>query len=386
MSNLDSWLDELRARHREWSPEELAEALAGPEPPLLLDVREPDEWSTGHVPGASHLPRGLLEVRCGEILPDRARRTVLYCAGGVRSLLAVESLARLGYEDLVSLRGGVAAWSRSGGELTTPRVLDSAQRARYARHLTIPEVGEEGQARLLAGRVALVGAGGLGSPAALYLAAAGVGQLTVIDDDRVEASNLQRQVLHDTPGVGRPKTESAADRLTALNPDVTVTPVTQRLVAANVEELLGGHDVVVDGADNFSTRYLVNDACVRLGLPAVHGSVHRFEGQVTVFWAGKGPCYRCLFPEPPPPGLAPSCAEAGVLGVVPGVVGLLQAVEVVKLLLDAGDALVGRLLTYEALQPAFTELKLRRDPECSHCAEGREFPGYQDLADHCGGG
>lgn len=356
---------------------------AGDRPPLLLDVREPDEWQAGHVPGAVHLSRGMLEMRIESIEPDRGRRILVYCAGGNRSLLAAESLARLGYGDVASVAGGFKRWKDEGRPQKIPAAFSADDRRRYARHLVIPEVGEEGQARLLASRVLLVGAGGLGSPAAFYLAAAGVGTISIVDDDVVDETNLQRQILHDTRRIGRPKVESAKETLLALNPGIRVIGIQERLSTANVERIFAGQDLVLDGCDNFATRYLVNDACVKLGLPNIHGSVYRFEGQATVFWPGRGPCYRCLYPEPPPPELAPNCAEAGVLGILPGVVGLLEAVEAVKILLGVGRPLVGRLLVYDALDASFTELTLRRDPDCKYCADGRVFPGYVDYENFC---
>lgn len=350
---------------------------------VVIDVREPDEWETGHVEGALHVPRGFLELRIEALVPARDARILLYCAGGNRSLLAAESLQRLGYGNVASVAGGFKRWKDEGRPFVVPASLSADDRRRYARHLVIPEVGEAGQARLLGSRVLLVGAGGLGSPAALYLAAAGVGTLTIVDDDVVDESNLQRQVLHDTRRLGVPKTESARERLGALNPGIRIEAVRERLTRENVDRLFAGQHVVLDGADNFATRYLVNDACVKHSLPNVHGSVFRFEGQCTVLWPGKGPCYRCLYPEPPPPELAPNCAEAGVLGVLPGVIGLLEAVEVLKILLGVGEPLVGRLLAYEALSATFVELKVRRDPECPVCAPGRPFPGYVDYESSC---
>ena len=391
-SSVKDLLTALRLTVPETDPAGAAQELGtGPAgvAPLLLDVREADEWQTGHVPGATHVPRGVLEMRIEGIEPDRSRRILLYCAGGNRSLLAAESLQRLGYANIASVAGGFARWKDEGRPVKAPVVLSPDDRRRYARHLSIPEVGEEGQARLLASKVVLVGAGGLGSPAAYYLAAAGVGTLTIVDDDVVDESNLQRQILHDTRSVGRPKVESARERLLALNPGITVHGLQERLAPGNVERVFAGHDVVLDGCDNFPTRYLVNDACVRLRIPNVHGSVYRFEGQATVFWPGKGPCYRCLYPEAPPPELAPSCAEAGVLGILPGLVGMLEAVETIKVLLGIGRTLTGRLLVIDALEASFTELKLRRDPACRWCADGAPFPGYEGAERSCaspGGG
>jgi molybdopterin/thiamine biosynthesis adenylyltransferase/rhodanese-related sulfurtransferase/molybdopterin converting factor small subunit len=354
---------------------------------VLIDVREPDEIAAGVAAGAQRIVRGFLELRVEETAPDFDTTVVLMCAGGTRSLFAAEDLRRLGYRDVRSLAGGFERWKKEGLPVDTPRVLTAQERERYGRHLSIPEVDEAGQGRLLQSRVLLVGAGGLGSPAALYLAAAGVGTLGLVDDDVVDRSNLQRQILHTDDRVGVDKVASARRTLQALNPGVDVVGYNERLDSSNVESIFAGWDVVVDGADNFPTRYLVNDACVKLALPNVHGSVFRFEGQATVFWPHReespGPCYRCLYPEPPPPELAPSCAEAGVLGVLPGVIGVVQAVETVKLLLDLGDPLVGRLLQYDALRGRFTELRLERDPGCAYCGDGASFPGYIDYEHFC---
>jgi molybdopterin/thiamine biosynthesis adenylyltransferase len=324
-------------------------------------------------------------MRIEAAVPDRKTPIVVYCAAGNRSLLAAESLQRLGYENVASLTGGFERWRSEGSAVAATRSLSDADRRRYSRHLLIPEVGEAGQFKLLDSKVLLVGAGGLGSPAAYYLAAAGVGTLGIVDNDTVDESNLQRQILHTADRLGVPKAESARRTLAALNPGIQVRPIEARLSSANVEEIFQGYDIVLDGSDNFPTRYLVNDACVLLGKPNVHGSVYRFEGQVTVFHPPHGPCYRCLFPEPPPAELAPSCAEAGVLGVLPGVVGLLEAVEVVKLVLGAGDSLVGRLIHYDALKAEFRTLKLRRDPRCAYCGDGVKFPGFVDYEEFCSG-
>ncbi|ROR34759.1 molybdopterin-synthase adenylyltransferase MoeB [Inmirania thermothiophila] len=379
-------LAELRARIPEVTPRE-ALALVERQGAVLVDVREPDEVAQGSPAGAARLGRGYLELRIEEVAPDPDRPVLTLCEGGIRSLFAAEDLMRLGYRDVRSVAGGFTRWKSEGLPFEIPPVLDAAARERYARHLLMPEVGEAGQLRLLGGRVLLVGAGGLGSPAAFYLAAAGVGTLGIVDHDVVDRSNLQRQILHADDRVGMPKVASAAEALTALNPSVQVVPHPVRLTSDNVEEILSGYDVVVDGSDNFPTRYLVNDACVRLGIPDVHGAVYRFEGQVTVFWPrrpeGRGPCYRCLYPEPPPPQFAPSCAEAGVLGVLPGVIGLLQAVEAIKILLGLGDPLVGRMLHYDALRARFTELRLAPDRACRYCAEGAPFPGYVDYEHFC---
>jgi len=359
-------LERAKASIREVDPAE-ADALRRERQAVVVDVREPDEVEQGAIPGAIPLPRGLLEMRIEEAVRDKTRPVVVYCAGGSRSAFAAAALGELGYGDVVSLAGGFVAWQGAGLPTARPRTLTPEQRRRYGRHLTLPEVGEAGQRKLLEAKVLLVGAGGLGSPAALYLAAAGVGTLGIVDADAVDESNLQRQVIHTTDRVGMPKVESARLTIGALNPDVTVVAHETRLTAENALSLIGGYDVVLDGTDNFASRYLINDACVLLGKPNVHGSIFRFEGQATVFSVADGPCYRCLFPSPPPPELAPNCAEAGVLGLLPGVIGLLQATEVAKLVLGVGDPLVGRLLTYDALRTEFRELKLSRDRACPIC-------------------
>ena len=366
MPSYHDYLQQVKAQIHEIS---VAELQAEPPPELILDVREPDEHAQGVIPGATLLPRGLLEGRIEAIAPQRSARLVVYCAGGSRSALAASSLLALGYEHVRSLAGGMAAWRSAGGPLDKPFVFSAAQKNRYARHIMLPEVGEAGQAKLLRSRVLLVGAGGLGSPSAYYLAAAGVGTLGIVDDDVVDESNLQRQILHNTRRVGRPKVESAAQTLRELNPDVQVQPHPVRLDTGNVLDILRGYDLVVDGADNFPTRYLLCDASLLLRIPVVHASIFRFEGQLTTFLPWQGPCYRCLYPEPPPPDLAPSCHEAGVLGVLPGVVGVLQATEAIKLLLGIGESMSGRLLIYEALAAKFREMKLRRDPACVVCSD-----------------
>ncbi|MHB8470265.1 MAG: molybdopterin-synthase adenylyltransferase MoeB [Gaiellaceae bacterium] len=356
------------------------------EPPLLVDVREQDEWDEGHLPGAVHVPRGNLESRIEREAPDRSRPVILYCAGGSRSAFAAKTLQELGYEHVTSLAGGYTDWKRNGFPTELPQTLDAAKRQRYSRHLLIPEVGVEGQLKLLQSRVLLIGAGGLGSPASLYLAAAGVGRLGIVDDDRVDASNLQRQIAHSTETLGEWKAESAKRTIEALNPDVDVVTYRERLTSENVDRILGdGWDVIVDGADNFPTRYLVNDASVWHDIPVVHGSIYRFEGQVSVFKPHEGPCYRCLFPQPPPPELAPSCAEGGVLGVLPGIVGSLQASEALKLCLGIGESLAGRLLLFDALATDFSEVSLRRDPACPVCGDNPTITEYVDYVEFCSG-
>ncbi|MBI1989547.1 MAG: molybdopterin-synthase adenylyltransferase MoeB [Betaproteobacteria bacterium] len=378
-------LAELRAAIPEVTPREALALQA--QGAALIDVRETDEIAQGSPPGGHRLGRGFLELKIEDAVPDFERPLVVMCASGARSLFAAEDLKRLGYARLFSMTGGFTRWKNEGLPVEVPPRFDPLARERYSRHLMMPEVGEAGQLRLIAGKVLLVGAGGLGSPAAMYLAAAGVGTLGIVDHDLVDRSNLQRQILHTDARVGTSKVASAKQTLEALNPAVKVTPFEVRLSSANAEDVLRGFDVVVDGSDNFPTRYLVNDVCVKLGVPNVHGSVYRFEGQATVFWPRypkrRGPCYRCLYPEPPPADLAPSCADAGVLGVLPGVIGLLQAVETVKILLGIGELLVGRLICYDALRARFTELELPRDPRCRYCGNGAAFPGYVDYEQFC---
>ena len=364
--------------------ERARQLVEGADPPVLVDVRERNEWNQGHIPGAVLIPLGELESRIDDAAPDRSRPVILYCASGNRSARAARTLAELGYEDAVNVAGGFTEWAARGYASELESSLEPEQVARYSRHLLIPEIDEPGQVRLLESRVLLVGAGGLGSPAALYLAAAGVGTLGIVDADVVDASNLQRQVIHSTEWLGEPKVASAKRTLEALNPDVEIVAYRERLTSENVDRILDdGWDVIVDGADNFPTRYLVNDASVWRGLPVVHGSIYRFEGQVTVFSPGTGPCYRCLFPQPPPPELAPSCAEGGVLGVLPGVVGSLQANEALKLVLGIGEPLVGRLLLYDALGPSFTEVQIRRDPACPVCGDEPTIRDYIDYVEFC---
>ncbi len=360
--------------------------LAGAEPPVLIDVREQDEYEQGSIPGAVHIPRGFLESRVENVAIDRTTPIILSCQSGARSAFAAKSLQDLGYENVRSLAGGFSGWKQNGYTWETPQVLDAARRRRYSRHLLIPEVGEAGQLRLLQSKVLMIGAGGLGSPAALYLAAAGVGTIGIIDEDTVDDSNLQRQILHSTDRIGMLKTESAKQTLNALNPDVDVVEYRERLTSENIDRILAGYDVVVDGTDNFPTRDLLNDASLVHRVPVVHASIFRFEGQLTVFQPYEGPCYRCLFPEPPPVELAPSCAEGGVLGVLPGIMGTLQGMEALKLLLGIGDTLAGRLLLVDALGATFDEVTLRRDPACPVCGEHAEPIRYIDYEEFCAGG
>ncbi|HWO22690.1 MAG TPA: molybdopterin-synthase adenylyltransferase MoeB [Kofleriaceae bacterium] len=370
MPTFDALLRELRGTTAEVDVATLAEEQRGGGRPALIDVREADEHAQGAIPGAVHIPRGFLELRIERAVPDLLAPVIVYCASGTRSVLAARSLAELGYTRVRSLAGGFTGWKAAGLPWEQPRVLRPDQETRYSRHVLIPEIGVAGQLRLLGAKVLCIGAGGLGSPSSMYLAAAGVGTIGIVDDDVVDASNLQRQLLHSTERLGTPKVDSAEATLRGLNPDVAVQKHRTRLVSGNALELLAGYDVIVDGADNFATRYLVNDAALRLGIPVVHASIFRFEGQITVFPAQGSPCYRCLYPEPPPPEEAPSCAEAGVLGVLPGIIGVLQATEAIKLVLGLGDSLAGRLLVYDALKTRFRELKLRRDPRCPTCGDG----------------
>jgi molybdopterin/thiamine biosynthesis adenylyltransferase len=337
---------------------------------VLVDVRESEEWDAGHIPGAKHVPRGYLESRIEGAVKDRDQRVVLYCASGQRSALAANTLReQLGYENVASMNGGITLWKDRGYDVEVPKSMTKEQRERYSRHLLVPEIGLAGQTKLLESKVLLLGAGGLGSPTALYLAAAGVGTLGIVDDDEVDLSNLQRQVIHTTDRIGTPKVDSAEESINAINPDVNVVKYKTRLDASNVMEIIQGYDVIVDGTDNFPTRYLLNDATVRLDIPVVSASILGFDGQLSVFKPHDGPCYRCLYPVPPPAEMAPSCGANGVLGVLPGTMGLLQATEVIKLVTGAGEPLIGRLLLYEALGATFTELKVRRDPECEICSK-----------------
>jgi len=383
---------DVRKRTKQVSLEELKRRLEAGETMTVLDVREKEEWRGGYIPGAVSLPRGFLEIQAEQKLPDKGARIVAYCAGGTRSALAAATLQELGYTRVETANPGFVRWKDLGYPVETPPDLTDAQRDRYSRHILLPEVGEAGQAKLLQSKVLLLGAGGLGSPALMYLAAAGVGTLGIVDADVVDASNLQRQIVHATSRVGTPKVESAAKAIAELNPDVKVVAYRERLTSANVDRIFADYEVVVDGTDNFPTRYLVNDASVFLGKPVVHGSIFRFDGQVTTFIPEKaakkygmapGPCYRCLYPEPPPPHLAPSCQEAGVLGILCGIVGTLQATDAIKILLGKGTTLDGRLLTYDSLKMKFRELKLRRSPECPVCGPAPTITSYIDYEGFC---
>jgi molybdopterin/thiamine biosynthesis adenylyltransferase/rhodanese-related sulfurtransferase len=371
MPSFQQFLQGTKSEIRETDPASVKRIVdAGAKEPVVIDVREKDEWVQGHIPGATWITRGHLESKIEDAVPVKTTPIVLYCAGGTRSAFAAKTLQQLGYTDVQSMAGGFTAWKRSGLPWKAPTVMTAEQELRYSRHTLLPEVGTKGQIKLLESSVLCIGAGGLGSPSSLYLAAAGIGTIGMIDDDVVDASNLQRQVLHNIDRVGQAKVDSAEKTLRGLNPDLKMKKYKDRLTSDNVMEVLAPFDVIVDGADNFQTRYLVNDAALKLAKPVVHASIFRFEGQLTVFPANGSPCYRCLYPEPPPPEEAPSCQEAGVLGVLPGIMGVLQATEAIKLILGLGETLAGRLLVYDALKTRFRELKLRRDPKCPTCGEG----------------
>jgi molybdopterin/thiamine biosynthesis adenylyltransferase/rhodanese-related sulfurtransferase len=379
-------LAQAKREIKEASPEEVAASLKAASPPVLVDVREPDETQQGYIPGAHLIPRGFLELRVEDKVPDKAAPVVIYCAGGTRSAFAAKTLAEMGYTDVTSMATGFGGWKERGLEFRVPKSLRPDQQARYSRHTLLPEVGEEGQVKLLDAKVLLIGAGGLGSPAGAYLAAAGVGTIGILDFDVVDESNLQRQILHTTDRVGMPKTESAAIAMRALNPDIRVVQHNTRVTSENVMEIIGPYDIIVDGSDNFATRYLLNDAAVFTGKAIVHGSIFRFDGQVTVLDpAHGGPCYRCLFGEPPDPDsdMAPNCAEAGVLGVLPGTVGIIQATETVKLILGIGEPLVGRLLMFDALDMTFRVFKVRKNPDCPVCGEHPTITELIDYEEFC---
>ncbi|MCH7768633.1 MAG: molybdopterin-synthase adenylyltransferase MoeB [Nitrospinae bacterium] len=376
-------IQQIKGEIKEITPEEVQERLEAGEPWALLDVREQSEWEEGHLPEAHFIPRGFLEIRTESALPEKDKPLVVYCGGGVRSAMATKTLQDMGYTNVMSMSGGFTRWRELDYSFTTPRTLTDTEMERYSRQIRIPEVGIKGQIKLLDSKVLLVGAGGLGCPSAIYLAAAGVGTIGIVDNDVVDLSNLQRQILHHTSSLGTPKTESAKAALHAINPSIEVNTYQEKLSSANVMEIIEPYDIIVDGSDNFPTRYLINDACVWTDKPNVHGSVFRFEGQVTLFNPYQGPCYRCLSPNPTPPDLAPSCADAGVLGVLPGVVGLLQAVETIKFIIGEGDSLVGRLITYDALTTSFREFKLRRDLGCPVCGENPTITEFIDYEEFC---
>ncbi len=377
-------MEEARQAVPEVTVDEVKNRLERGEKWTLLDVREREEYREGHLDGAIPLPRGFLEIRVEEAVPDKSAPIIAYCAGGVRSLIAARTLKEMGYENVASMAGGYTAWKNAGNKWVADHQFTSEQITRYARHFTLPEVGEKGQAKLLEAKVLCIGAGGLGSPVAFYLAAAGVGTIGIIDHDVVDLSNLQRQILHTNDRIGMPKTESAQKTLNALNPDVKVVPFNERLSSENVMRIIKDFDIVVNGCDNFPTRYLINDACVMAKKPLVDGSIFQFEGQATVFYPGRGPCYRCLFPEPPPPGAAPSCAEAGVLGVLPGLIGCVQALEAMKLILGTGKPLIGRMMYFDTLSSEVRVLKLRRDPNCLVCSDHPKITELIDYEEFCG--
>jgi sulfur-carrier protein adenylyltransferase/sulfurtransferase len=367
MSDFREILSQAKQQIKEVSPQEVRDKLNPENGFTLLDVREGDEWEQGHLDKAVFLPRGFLEVKADKILSNKQQPIVVYCAGGVRSALAAKTLQDLGYSKVFSMAGGYGSWKANGFPIIVPEKIGKDQMARYSRHLLIPEVGEQGQLKLLRSKVLLVGAGGLGSPAGVYLAASGVGTIGIIDNDVVDDSNLQRQILHWTSSVGMPKVDSARRTIFEVNPDVKVRTYNLRLDASNVLDILSEYDVIVSGSDNFTTAYMVNDAAVMLKKPVAYGSIFRFDGQASTFIPYEGPCYRCIFANAAPPELAPSCDEAGVLGVLPGIVGMIQATETIKVLLNIGTPLVGRLLVYDALDMSFRQLKVRRDPNCTTC-------------------
>src|SRR5579864_4429005 len=379
MASYREMLKSVKARIQETDVRQLDASRNGDQKPVVIDVREQDEVEQGIIPGAIHIPRGFLESRVEQYVPDYDTPIVAYCASGNRSAFAAETLQQMGFKQVSSLKGGFGAWKDAGFKFVVPRDLTPAQQKRYSRHVLIPEVGKEGQLKLLDSKVLIIGAGGLGSPAAYYLAAAGVGTLGIVDSDVVDESNLQRQILHNSKRIGEPKVESAKQTLEDLNPDVKVAPYQTRLTRDNIVDLFKDYDLIIDGSDNFPTRYLVNDASVLLRKTVVHGSIFRFDGQVSVFKPFEGPCYRCVFPEPPPPELAPTCDEAGTLGILPGIVGLLEANEAVKLLLGIGEPLIGRLVMFDALSVEVRTLRLKRDPRCPVCGEGARF---KELIDY----
>jgi len=377
-------MDEAKRLVPEVSPDDVKKKLDHRNGEVVLDVREKEEIRQGYIPGSVAIPRGFLEMRVEDAVPDKGTPIIAYCAGGTRSLLAGRILKEMGYGNVVSMRGGFNAWKNQGLPIVEEKQFTQEQQVRYSRHFLLPEVGEEGQRKLLDAKVLCIGAGGLGSPIALYLAAAGVGTIGLVDMDTVDLSNLQRQILHTNDRVGMPKTESGRMTLQALNPDVKVLEFRERLTSENAFEIFKQFDVIVNGCDNFPTRYLANDACVMLGKPLVDGAIWQFEGQATVFHPPEGPCYRCMFPEPPPPGSTPSCAEAGVLGVLPGLVGCVQALETIKLILGKGRTLLGRMMHFDTLSGDIRMLKLRRDPKCVVCGEHPTVTKLIDYEVFCG--
>jgi adenylyltransferase/sulfurtransferase len=376
-------MNEARKEVKELSVQEVKELVEKNGKHLLLDVREKEEYREGHLAEAVSLPRGFLEIKVETTIPDKSTPVIAYCAGGVRSLLAAKAMKEMGYKEVISMSGGYSAWKAAGYKWAEERQFSAEQSTRYSRHFMLPEVGEDGQAKLLDAKVLMVGAGGLGSPSAYYLAAAGVGTLGIIDNDVVDLSNLQRQILHTHDRIGQPKTGSAKQTIQALNPDVRVVTYQEKLTSENSMDIIKDYDIVVDGCDNFPTRYLVNDACVMAKKPNVHGSIFQFEGQASVFYPGKGPCYRCLYPQPPPAEMAPNCQEAGVLGVLPGLIGVIQALETIKLILGKGDTLAGRLLCFNTLTMEITTLNLKADPSCPVCGEKPSIDHLIDYEEFC---
>ena len=376
--NRDQLVEKAKSEIEEITVRQLETQMENGDHVTVIDIRERDEFVQGHVPGATFIPRGFLELQVETHQPDREKPVILYCAGGVRSALAARNLKDMGYENPISLIGGFNGWKNAGLPFKVPTVLSDSQQIRYSRHTMLPDVGEEGQLKLLESSVLLIGAGGLGSPAAMYLAAAGVGRLGIVDYDIVDVSNLQRQLLHGEKDVGRPKIESAADRLKDINPEVEFEGYNVPLRSFNAMDIISGYDLVLNGSDNFPTRYLVNDACYLLGKPLVDGSIFMFEGQVTVF-VGNGPCYRCLYPDPPPPGEVPSCAEAGVMGVLPGIIGSMQAVEAIKLIVGFGEPLIGRMLMVDTADMTVRTLKVGKNPDCPLCGN---LPTVTELIDY----
>ncbi|MEW5957064.1 MAG: molybdopterin-synthase adenylyltransferase MoeB [Chloroflexota bacterium] len=381
----DQLIYKLKKEIKEIDVHELARRLQNNDNLVLIDVRETDEWALGRIQGSLHLTRGFLELQIESFVPNRTQPIAVTCAGGVRSLLAARSLQEMGYQNVASVAGGFNGWKNAGYPFSSPRLMTEEQRHRYSRHTIMPEVGEEGQLKLLDAKVLLIGAGGLGSPAAIYLAAAGVGTIGIVDFDVVDTSNLQRQIIHRLEDVDLPKVESAARAIAQLNPDVKVVGHKTQITSENAFEIISQYDVVINGSDNFPTRYLVNDACVLLGKPLVDGSIFRFEGQVTVYdTANGGPCYRCLYPDPPPPGEVPSCAEGGVLGVLPGVIGSLQTLEAIKIILNLGDPLTGRLILFDALDNEFREMKIHKNHDCPVCGDQPTVTELIDYQEFCG--
>ena len=389
MASSAEYIRKVREQIKEVDPKDVHPMIESPNGEVIVDVREQHEYEQGHLPGAKHVPRSYLESRIENAVKDRSAHVVIYCASGNRSALAAHIMQKeLGYENVESMAGGITLWKDRGYKVEVPPKLTEEQKERYSRHVLVPEIGMEGQLKLLGAKVLLLGAGGLGSPTALYLAAAGVGTMGIVDDDIVDLSNLQRQIIHSNDRIGVPKVDSAEQSIHEINPDVEVVKYQTRLDASNIMEIIEGYDVIVDGVDNFPTRYLLNDATVRLKIPVVSASILGFDGQLSVFAPYEGPCYRCLYPTPPPAELAPSCGANGVLGALPGVMGVLQAIEVVKLVTGSGEPLIGRLLLYEALGTTFTNLKVRRDPDCPICSrdpdsispeEMGDFPDYEDF-------